>query len=503
MKSTTFFHRIAYYLLLCIILSGCTEEQVPIEVTSVTLDSTSITLIEGENHTLTATISPSNAENLKVLWSSSNSSVASVKEGVVTAIKAGAAIITAKSDDGGKTATCEVTVNAKVYPVESVSLDKTSYEMTEGDEFTLTATITPDNATNKNVIWSSNNTSVATVSNGKVTALKAGTATITAKTEDGDKTATCEVTVNAKAYPVESVSLDKTSYEMTEGDEFTLTATITPENATNKNVIWSSNNTSVATVENGKVTALKVGSVTITVKTEDGEKIATCEIVVKQAVYYIDEYGVNHGTGVKIGINIWAPVNCGYHSTDFKYGKLYQWGRKYGQGYSDGDYFDNSTPTLRYGGVSADVGNDINNKDNFYMGQSLYYNDWISTQDDKLWNSGTEEKPIKTDNDPCPNGWRLPTHTELEALETLKRQSEENSLNQHGVLFIDNKTDSQIFFPKTGYRGTGGACLLRGVGGYYWSSSPTTTKAYHLQILGVKAEEGNRAEGQSVRCVQE
>ena len=177
------------------VIIGCTEEPAPIAVASVTLDSTSMTLEEGESQKLTATVSPSNAENKTVLWTSSNSSVASVKDGLVSAIKSGKATITAKSDDGGKTATCEVTVKAKVYPVESVSLDKTSYEMTEGDTFTLTATVKPDNATNKNVIWSSSNNSVAAVSNGKVTALKAGAATITVKTEDGSKTATCEVTV--------------------------------------------------------------------------------------------------------------------------------------------------------------------------------------------------------------------------------------------------------------------------------------------------------------------
>ena len=281
MKSFVFLQRIAYYFLLCIILLGCTEEQVPIAVTSVTLDSTSITLIEGENHTLTATISPSNAENQKVLWSSNNSAVASVKDGIVTAIKVGIATITAKSDDGGKTATCTVTVEAKTIPVTGVALDKTSYEMTEGDEVTLTATVSPENATNKNVSWSSSNTSVATVGNGKVKALKAGTATITVKTEDGNKTATCEITVNAKVYPVTGVTLDKTSYEMTEGDEVTLTATVSPENATNKNVSWSSSNAAVASVDNGKVTALKAGTTIITVKTEDGNKTATCTVTVE------------------------------------------------------------------------------------------------------------------------------------------------------------------------------------------------------------------------------
>ena len=176
-------------------LLSCTEEPAIVAVTSVTLDSTSITLVEGDSQTLTATVSPSNAENQKVLWSSSNSSVASVKEGVVTALKVGNATITAKTDDGGKTATCKVIVETKDIPVTGVTLDKTSYEMTEGDEFTLTATVNPENATNKNISWSSSNTSVATVENGKVKALKTGTATITVKTEDGGKVASCEVTV--------------------------------------------------------------------------------------------------------------------------------------------------------------------------------------------------------------------------------------------------------------------------------------------------------------------
>ena len=178
-------------------------------------------------------------------------------------------------------------------------MDKTSYEMTEGDEFTLTATVNPENATNKNVSWSSSNTSVANVDNGKITALKAGTATITVKTEDGNKTATCEVTVNAKVYPVTGVTLDKTSYEMTEGDEFTLTATVNPENATNKNVSWSSSNTSVATVDNGKVTALKAGTATITVKTDDGGKTATCEVSVREINVWDDKNEeINENEGI-------------------------------------------------------------------------------------------------------------------------------------------------------------------------------------------------------------
>ena len=249
-------------------------------VTGVILDKSSATLTEGDELALTATVNPDNATNKNVTWTSSNSSVASVSNGKVTALKAGKATITVRTDDGGKTATCEVTVNAKVYPVTGVTLDKTSASLTEGDELTLTAIVTPDNATNKNVTWSSSNPSVASVSNGKVTALKAGKTTITVKTEDGGKTATCEVTVNAKVYPVTGVTLDKSSVTLTEGDELTLTATINPDNATNKNVTWLSSNSSVASVSNGKVTALKAGKATITVKTEDGGMTDACEIIV-------------------------------------------------------------------------------------------------------------------------------------------------------------------------------------------------------------------------------
>ena len=155
-KLINYFGKMLCALLLCsgLALTGCTEEPAPVAVSAITLDANSLELQEGDSQSLTATISPSNADNKKVLWISSNSSVATVAEGVVTAVKAGQATITAKSDDGGKTATCEVTVVAKAILVESVSLDKTSVELKEGEEVSLTATVKPDNATNKNMTWS-------------------------------------------------------------------------------------------------------------------------------------------------------------------------------------------------------------------------------------------------------------------------------------------------------------------------------------------------------------
>ena len=287
------------FLVLGVLLFFSCQEEIPqpVAVQAVYLNATSMEITEGESATLVATISPNDAENKTVIWSSSNLSIASVVNGKVTALKAGKATITVKTDDGGKTATCEVTVNAKVYPVTGVTLDKTSATLTEGDELTLTATVNPDNATNRNVTWTSSNGTVASVSNGKVTALKAGKATITVKTDDGGKTATCEVTVNAKVYPVTSITLDKTSVELKEGDEFTLTATIKPDNATNKNVIWSSSDSTVASVLSGKVKAHKSGRVIITARAEGGDKDAVCEIKVTAK----DTGGNNEGVGENNG----------------------------------------------------------------------------------------------------------------------------------------------------------------------------------------------------------
>ena len=263
-----------------LVFVACQEtEPARIAVTSVSLSTTSIELEEGDSHVLTATVYPSDAENKTVIWTSNNAFVATVNDGVVTACKEGKATITVKSEDGSKTATCEVKVNGKVFSVTSVELDRYSAELTEGDELILVATVNPDNATNKKVTWSSSNPSVASVENGKVTALSAGVATITVKSEDGSKTATCELTVNPR-YSVRSVALDKTYVELIVGDELTLIATVNPENAYNKNVIWTSGDPEVASVTNGKVTALKTGKTVVVVVTEDGGKIATCEVKV-------------------------------------------------------------------------------------------------------------------------------------------------------------------------------------------------------------------------------
>ena len=267
-----------------------TVAQKVIDVTSVTLDRTALSLTEGDTFQLSATVKPLNASDPTVTWTSSNTSVATVdSDGVVTAVKEGSATVTAKAGD--KTATCSVHVTKKAVPVTSVSLNKTSLSLTEQDTYQLTATVKPDDATDKTVTWSSTNTAVATVSSsGLVTAVKEGSANIVAKA--GGKTANCMVDVAMKVVPVTSVSLSNTSIALTETETFQLTATVNPSNATDKTVTWSSSNPTVATVSgNGLVTAVKEGSATITAKA--GDKTATCKVSVAQKVIAVSSVTLN------------------------------------------------------------------------------------------------------------------------------------------------------------------------------------------------------------------
>lgn len=246
-----------------------------VSVTGVSLDITSYELEMGETVSLTATVSPSNATDKSVSWSSSRPTVATVSAGgVVKAISPGSCTITAKA--GNCTAACQITV--KGIPVESVSLSQTSWSTTVGSTLTLEATVSPDNATDKTVSWKSNNTSVATVSDkGLVTAVGEGSCTITASA--GGKSASCSVSVAPATIAVTSVTLSSSSLSLKVGETQTLTATVLPENATEKTVSWTSSAPSVATVSSsGLVTAVATGNCTITATA--GEKSATCSVTV-------------------------------------------------------------------------------------------------------------------------------------------------------------------------------------------------------------------------------
>ncbi len=245
-------------------------------VSGVALDMSNISLNVGDIHALTATVVPSDAANKNVTWTSTNASVATVVNGIVTAKAAGSATIIVTTVDGSKTATCQVTVTTNAISVNEVTLDKSSATLSVGNAIALTETVLPANATNKTVVWSSSNEAVATVANGVVTAKGGGKATVTVTTVDGSKMAVCEITV---IVPVTNITIDKTSQTLSVGQSLALNAAIEPANATNKDIAWTSSNEAVATVTRGVVTAKEAGVAVITA-TADGGVTASCRVIV-------------------------------------------------------------------------------------------------------------------------------------------------------------------------------------------------------------------------------
>ena len=247
--------------------------------TSISLSESDAIMYTDNTLQLTATVLPTTTSNPSVSWSSSNTSVATVSStGLVTAKSTGNAVITAKTSDGTNlSATCNITVKRLA---TSISLNKTSATLYLDQTVQLTATVSPNNATDRSVVWSSSDNSIATVSStGLVSAIATGNATITATTADGSNlSATCEITVNAY---VTSLTLDQSEVTILEGDTITLTPTILPTFATNQTIYWSSNNTGVATVNNGVVVGRSGGETTITARTADGSNLyAYCQVKV-------------------------------------------------------------------------------------------------------------------------------------------------------------------------------------------------------------------------------
>lgn len=264
---------------------------VTVPVSGIQLSQTSAALTVGDTLTLTKTIYPSDATNQAVTWTSSSDAVASVdSNGKITAKTAGSAVITCKSvSDNSVVGICNVTVKAKVQTpseikVNKITLNKTTASVTKGKTLQLTATVTPSNATKKEVKWSTSNKNVAMVSpSGLVTTKSAGTAIITCTAQDGSNVkATCKITVKNPVVKVTKVTLNKTTATLAPKETLTLKATVAPTNATNKAVTWKSSNTKIATVSSsGKVTAKAAGTVTITCRAKDGSgKKATCKITV-------------------------------------------------------------------------------------------------------------------------------------------------------------------------------------------------------------------------------
>jgi uncharacterized protein (TIGR02145 family) len=306
-----------------------------------------------------------------------------------------------------------------------------------------------------------------------------------------------------KAIAVTGVSLNETTLSLAEGDSETLTATVSPANATNKTVTWSSNNSAVATVDvSGKVTALKAGSAVITVTTSDGDRTATCTVTITGEPDEPDQPGEpgepgepddpdqpgepgepgepdepeipNDPQGVTINGITWATTNVDapgkFAAKPESFGMFYQWGKKVGWSVTD--------PI-------------------------------VSSNGDTTWDESAASGNVwELANDPCPDGWQVPSVEDFWNLtdrnyvdRTLTTQTQGGV---SGILFIDKATKNSIFLPAAGFRYY--SLYGQNAGGYYWSSTAINgSNGYNLRF-GITSIDpssyGSFDNGSSVRCVR-
>ena len=433
-------------------------DEIPVE--SIAFNPDNIEMNVGEKRQLTVVFTPSNATNKTInVWTvdGGNPNVTVDNNGVVTAVSKGNAVVIAAINPQ-LIARCNIKIvdpNNPDIPVQSITLDKTEATVyTKQEEpLILTATVTPAEALNgKSIQWKSDDPNTVMVqaidaTRAKVTGVKAGKTTVSAHL--GDKSASCEVTVQAPpTVDVESVTLDKTSLELEEGQTYQLTATVLPGNATDKAVTWSSSDNSVAYVSNGSeaggadgsvgspagtVVALKAGNATITASC--GGKSATCALVVtaKPVVEAVD-------LGLPSGIK-WRGWNVGASKPE-EYGDYYAWGEtstKADYGWSTYKWGKSSSATFtRYG-----------------EDRKTQFSDYDYADD--------AARAVLGD------GWRTPTSAEWTELLTNCSWAWTTSNGVKGMR-VTGKNGNSIFLPAAGYKGERG---LTNAGSYgdYWSST--------------------------------
>ena len=264
-----------------------------IPITNLALDKTSLSMQLNENRTLSATFLPANATNKALTWCSDNTNVVTVNNGTLSSVATGNAVVTAYTNDGSNlSASCTVKVTTDIL-VRCITVSDETLSLAVGKSKYITAEVCPTNAKNKNVVWTSSNPSVATVNpnSGLINAISAGSVLITATAADGSGVSgSCQLTV-IPYVPVERISIDSTK-DVDEGDTFIMSATVFPLNATDNEIVWSSNNTEVAQINSstGALCALNAGIAHITAKSKSNPSItATCELWVrgKKAVFLL------------------------------------------------------------------------------------------------------------------------------------------------------------------------------------------------------------------------
>jgi uncharacterized protein (TIGR02145 family) len=316
-----------------------------------------------------------------------------------------------------------VSCNKDPVPVTDIILSQTDTTLAVGDTLTLIATILPGDATNKSVTWMSNDTTIATVRNGAVVGVSEGSTIITVTTQDGEETASCEVTI-VPPVDVTSITLSKTSDTLLIGDTLILTAIVLPDSATFKNVIWLSSNPAVATVRNGMVIAVSFGAATITATTRGGNDTATCEIVVN-----------------------WGTISFATNQT-WTIGS---------QEWSD------AVQTSYCSGKTTFSGNIVSCRSN--PGQKGNLFSWRAV--------------FELQDELCPDGWRVPTAQDFVDLDIALGGTGKNRQDTiNGDSFVEHSLETQLGWYLNTWGGSyGGGCgslgalHSQGSWGLYWSSS--------------------------------
>lgn len=307
----------------------------PVLVSSIALSPTSVTLNPNGTYKFNVTVSPNNATNKGVIWSSNDTNVVSVDQnGNIKALKEGTAKIRVTAQDGsGKYVEASVTVESSKPTnvlVTGVSLNASTVKMYVGQSYQLIHTIKPSNATNKGVTWSSSNTNVVGVSNGKIVGKSSGKARITVTTNDGRYSAYTDVTVinrpnsssssnsssnsssssssgSSSSSISSSIDIVKDMIELNKGSEEKLEYKLS-QDLTDSIIIWKSSNTDVAVVKNGIVTAISDGEATITATINGKDIKDTCKVIVKKLdltgiVFEDESLSISVGKTLKLTLN--------------------------------------------------------------------------------------------------------------------------------------------------------------------------------------------------------
>ena len=420
--------------------------------------------------------------------------------------------------------------------ITSISFNENNISLRPGEAVRLNVEVLPESTAATALSWNSSNPDAVTVDGeGVVTGVAFGEAVITASGSNASAECTVIVTI-----PAETIKLDKDEMFLRTGDSYTFEVTVSPADAEH-DFVWTSSAPELISVsENGVATAVADGEAEITVTAARGTLSAAC--LVKAISYdpddYVDEWGINHGKGITMGGVTWAPVNCGYHETDYPYGKLYQWGRADGDGYTaDADGLGDDDATQPVIKAALPYG-EIPESNAFYISADYVTGQWvdfdnngeIAFPENLLWKDISSSETFKDTpglGNPCPDGWRVPTREDFRSLMPGGMSYERNStwysrgnditpMGQAGRWFGENHTEATaadpkgcIWFPAAGSRHANhGQSYYRNMFGEYWMD--TREDIYYageFYIAGNQASDSfvysAMANGLAVRCVKE